>query len=89
MWTSELPVVEFVAHTATSSRWLPVKSPTAMASGKKLADSDIERDRRLERAVPFAQHHVEIVTVIKGDDIQLAVSIEIPGSDGHGSESGV
>src|ERR1039457_4728810 len=37
MWTSELLVVAFVAHTATSSRWSPLKSPTAMASGKKLA----------------------------------------------------
>jgi hypothetical protein len=54
-----------------------------MASGKRL-EAAILSVIGVWNVPSVAQHHVEIGTVIKGDDIQLAISIEIPGSDSHG-----
>src|ERR1017187_5635029 len=51
---------------------------------KEVRCSDIERDGRLECAIPVAQDHVQTGTGINVDGIEFAVPVEIPGSDGYG-----
>src|SRR5581483_6872854 len=55
--------------------------------GEEVGCGDRRRDRGLECTVPFAQHYVEIGTVINVDDIELAISVEVAGSDGYSRRS--